>query len=107
MALRKWFQVTALLLVLPLSGCLFRSRTPTTLMSTAKLQNAGFRQLLDIVDKQSAQIHTLNATVDITASTGGSQKGKITEYQQIKGYILARKPDMLRMIGLFPIVRNR
>ncbi|MGH9524550.1 MAG: DUF4292 domain-containing protein, partial [Terriglobales bacterium] len=46
-------------------------------------------------------------TVDITASTGGSAKGKITEYQQIKGYILARKPNMLRMIGLFPIVRNR
>lgn len=76
-------------------------------MSTAKLQDASFAQLVQIVDRQSAQIKTLNATVDITASTGGSAKGKITEYQQIKGYILARKPNMLRMIGLFPIVRNR
>lgn len=102
-----WLKITALLLALPLCGCLFHRRTPTLLMSTAKLQDASFAQLVQIVDRQSAQIKTLNATVDITASTGGSAKGKITEYQQIKGYILARKPNMLRMIGLFPIVRNR
>jgi outer membrane lipoprotein-sorting protein len=35
------------------------------------------------------------------------KKGKVTDYQQIRGYILARKPSMLRMIGLMPIVRNR
>ena len=104
---RKWLRPITLLLALPLCGCLFHHRTPTTLMSTAKLKDASFAQLVDIVDSQAAQIRTLNATVDITASTGGSKKGKITEYQQIKGYILARKPEMLRMIGLFPIVRNR
>jgi hypothetical protein len=38
---------------------------------------------------------------------GGVKKGKVTDYQQIRGYILARKPSMLRMIGLMPIVRNR
>ena len=37
---------------------------------------------------------------------GGEKKGKVTDYQEIRGYILVRKPDMLRMIGLFPIVRN-
>jgi uncharacterized protein YajQ (UPF0234 family) len=31
---------------------------------------------------------------------------KVTDYQQIRGYILLRKPAMLRMIGLLPIVRN-
>jgi outer membrane lipoprotein-sorting protein len=108
MARRDWPRTIALLLLsLPLGGCLFHHRTPTTLMSTAALKTASFAQLVDIVDSQAAQVRTLNATVDITASTGGSKKGKITEYQQIKGYILARKPDMLRFIGLFPIVRNR
>ena len=34
------------------------------------------------------------------------KKGKITDYKQIRGYVLARKPAMLRMIGLYPIVRN-
>jgi outer membrane lipoprotein-sorting protein len=45
--------------------------------------------------------------VEISTSVGGWTKGKITQYQQIHGYILVRKPQMLRMIGLFPIVRNR
>ena len=38
---------------------------------------------------------------------GGERKGKVTDYEEIRGYILVRKPDMLRMIGLFPIVRNK
>jgi len=45
--------------------------------------------------------------VDIDTSVGGAKKGKVTEYEQIRGFVLARKPEMLRMIGLFPIVRNR
>ena len=107
MAGKVWLRTLALLLVLPLGGCLFHHRAPGALMSTAQLKDASFAQLVDIVDSQAAQVRTLNATVDITASTGGSKKGKITEYQQIKGYVLARKPEQLRFIGLFPIVRNR
>ena len=92
---------------LPLSGCLFRSRKASVLMSTAQLQSATFQELVDKINHGAAQVQTLNATVDIAASTGGSKKGKVTDFQEIKGYILVRKPEMLRMIGLFPIVRNR
>ena len=49
----------------------------------------------------------MQATVDIDTSVGGDRKGKVTDYQQIRGYVLARKPAMLRMIGLVPIVRTR
>ncbi len=49
----------------------------------------------------------MNATVDIDTTVGGEKKGKVVEYQQIRGYILAEKPATLRMIGLLPIVRNR
>jgi hypothetical protein len=44
--------------------------------------------------------------VDIDSTVGGEKKGKITENPQIRGYVLARKPAMLRMIGLAPVVRN-
>ena len=37
----------------------------------------------------------------------GGEEGQSHRLQQISGYILVRKPDMLRMIGLFPIVRNK
>ena len=48
----------------------------------------------------------MQATVDIDASTGDSKKGRITDYKEIRGYVLARKPAMLRMKGLMPVVRN-
>jgi len=74
--------------------------------STAKLQTATKQELVARINQEATGIKTLNATVDIATSVGGEKKGKVTDYQQIKGYILVRKPDMLRMIGLFPIVRN-
>ncbi|HWR37564.1 MAG TPA: DUF4292 domain-containing protein [Clostridia bacterium] len=99
------------LVMLPLllfsSGCLFRSRKVEQRASTAPLLTANQQELVARINAEAAQIRTMNATVDIAASVGGARKGKITDYQEIRGYILAQKPAMLRMIGLFPIVRNR
>ncbi len=106
LALRR--RVLLLLLALfPLSGCLFRSRKVENRISTANLRAATRDQLVEHINFAASQVHTLNATVDIDTSVGGEVKGKITEYKQIRGYVLVRKPDMLRMIGLMPIVRNR
>ena len=89
------------------TGCLFRTRVVEMRTSTAKLQTATKQELVDRINQQTSQIKTLNATVEIGTSVGGEKKGKVTDYQEILGYILVRKPDMLRMIGLFPIVRNK
>ena len=97
----------ALLVVLPLTGCLFRSRRVERQISTAPLKSATQAELLDYINSQAAKIKSLQATVDIDTSVGGVKKGKVIDYQQIRGYILARKPSMLRMIGLLPIVRNK
>ena len=96
-----------LLAVLPLSGCLFRSRKVEQTFSTAPLKSATQQELIEFIDKQAAKVQSLQATVDIDTSVGGIKKGKVTDYQQIRGYVLARKPSMLRMIGLMPIVRNK
>jgi outer membrane lipoprotein-sorting protein len=100
---------TASLAVLLLSGtgCLLRSKPVQVRMSSAQLQSATRDELVARVDQDASKILTMNATVDIDASTGGAKKGKITEYQQIRGYLLAEKPNYLRMIGLLPIVRNK
>jgi outer membrane lipoprotein-sorting protein len=108
MALRFPLRVLiALMLALPLSGCLFRSHRAQVLLSNAPLKTAALDQLVALINNEANKVHTLSATVNIAASTGGSKKGKITEYKEIKGYILVRQPNMLRMIGLLPIVRNR
>ena len=89
------------------TGCLFRTRVAEMRTSTAKLQTATRQELVDRINTDAAKIKTLNATVNIATSVGGEKKGKVTEYEEIRGYILVRKPDMVRMIGLFPIVRNK
>src|SRR4029077_14987304 len=65
------------------------------------------QQLIDYVNAQAAAVQSIQATVDIDTTVGGVKKGKVTDYQEIRGYVLARKPAMLRMVGLLPIVRNR
>jgi outer membrane lipoprotein-sorting protein len=99
--------IFVVLAIFPLTGCLFRSRRVERQFSAAPLKSATQAELIDYVNAQAAKIKTLQATVDIDTSVGGVKKGKVTDYQQIRGYILARKPSMLRMIGLMPIVRNR
>jgi outer membrane lipoprotein-sorting protein len=99
--------ILATLLLLTGSGCLFRSHKVQSRLSNAPLLSATSAQLIDRVNAESAHIRTMNATVDIATSVGGQKKGKVTDYSEIRGYILAEKPAMLRMIGLLPIVRNR
>jgi hypothetical protein len=94
--------------LIPLSGCLMRTHKVQPQVSpTAPLKQATLADLVNRVNSDAEKIQTLNATVDIATSVGGARKGKVTEYQEIRGYILVRKPAMLRMIGLFPVVRNR
>ena len=102
----RCLRVLVLIAVVPLGGCLFRSRPVALRTSTAPLQTATRDELIERINSEASEIQTLKATVGITASVGGSKLGKITEYQEIRGFILARKPSSLRMTGLFPILQN-
>lgn len=102
------FRIVLLMLtVWPLTGCLFRSRKVEPPITTVQLKTATARELIDYLNAQAAAIQSMQATVDIDTTVGGVKKGKVTDYQEIRGYVLVRKPAMLRMIGLMPIVRNR
>jgi hypothetical protein len=99
-------RIFLLIAVIPLVGCLSRSRPVTFYASTAQLQTATGNDLVERINTEATKIQTLKATVGITASIGGRNLGKITEYREIRGYILARRPSSLRMIGLFPVLQN-
>lgn len=105
--LRRIPAVFLFLALLPLSGCLFHSRRVERQFSTAPLKSATQKELADAINAEAAKIQTMQATVDIDTSVGGVNKGRVTDYKEIRGYVLARKPSMLRLIGLMPIVRNR
>ncbi|MGA2354247.1 MAG: DUF4292 domain-containing protein [Terriglobales bacterium] len=75
-------------------------------LSDRPLKTATQQQLIAYVNEQATKIQSIQATVDIDSSAGDPKSGRITDYKEIRGYILARKPAMLRMKGLMPVVRN-
>jgi len=95
------------LALLPSMGCLFRTRPVEDQYSKVPLKESTQQGLIDAINQQAEAIRTLKATVDIDSSAGGIKKGHVTDYKEIRGYILVSKPNMLRMIGLYPIVRNK
>jgi uncharacterized protein DUF4292 len=95
-----------LLTVLPTMGCLFRTRPVEDTYSKTALRESTQSGLIDSLNQQAEKIGSLQATVDIDTSAGGVKKGHVTDYKEIRGYVLARKPAMLHMIGLLPIVRT-
>ena len=91
---------------IPLSGCLFRTRTVDRPLSDRPLKTSTQQELIDFVNSQAGKIQSMQATVDIDSSAGDPRNGKVTDYKEIRGYVLARKPAMLRMKGLMPVVRT-
>jgi len=96
------------LLCLPLlTGCLYHTRKLQAVKAPSAVMDADARQLAAILSRNYATIQTLSATVDLQASVGGTHKGTETDYTSFRGFILLRKPEMLRVIGLLPIVRTQ
>ena len=99
-----------LAIVVSTPGCLVRTRiiskkgrpgTPRTLITATR------DDLVRRLIRQYEQVRYFNATVDMTPATGSVYKGQITEYKDIRAYILYRKPADIRVIGLAPVVRSK
>lgn len=90
-----------------LTGCLIHTRKVPQPKMPSVVLSADAQQLVSNINKQYDSIQTLNATVDFQATVGGEKKGKITDYTSIRGYILLRKPEMLRVLGMLPVISTR
>jgi hypothetical protein len=101
-----FWALTLFFAVLPTTGCLFRTRPVEERYSKTPLRESTQSALIESIQQQAEKIRSLKATVDIDTSAGGAKKGHVTDYKEIRGYVLARKPAMLHMIGLLPIVRT-
>ena len=97
------------LILLGLSSCLERRRAFVRSggKPTQPLLVADRSALIDIISRQYAAIHDLNATVDMVPALGSAEKSKITEYKDVRAFILFRKPGDIRLIGLYPVLRNK
>jgi outer membrane lipoprotein-sorting protein len=63
--------------------------------------------LIKRIAEEYAAVRSFNATVDMVPALGSVNKGKVTEYKDVRAYILFRKPADIRIIGLYPVVRNK
>lgn len=95
----------ALALGLQAGGCGFLWVTRhVKLVPRPPMKSATLPQLIARLDRQSQALQTLNARVDLQASTGGSRTGTITKYHDVVAYLLIRKPRDIRLIGTFTII---
>lgn len=107
----RYSNLILLLALTPLAGCLFRTHEVVRPLSTATLQDATKDQLIATINSMASRVQSYAATVDIDTTVSRQKKGKtnqykVTDYPQISGYVLVRKPEMLRMKGLVPVVRS-
>jgi hypothetical protein len=90
--LRLFLPFSLALAIFPLSGCLFRTRPLDRQFSNQPLKSASQQDLIRYVNDQAAKIQSMQATVDIDASTGDVKNGRITDYKEIRGYVLRESP---------------
>jgi outer membrane lipoprotein-sorting protein len=102
---RDWLKFLALLVPV-LTGCLSHTRKLQQPKLAGAVMNADAVQLVEAVNRRYDQINSMTATVDFAASVGGAHSGKQTDYTSFHGFILFRKPQMLRVIGQVPVIRT-
>jgi outer membrane lipoprotein-sorting protein len=99
--------VFGLLLPVMLTGCFKTTRLIPKTQAPDAYKTASIEELEKGLMDRDAALTTLNARVLITASTGGSRTGQVTEYTSFRGYIFVQKPEMLRVIMQLPVMGSR
>lgn len=81
--------------------------TKTTTVAPAArpvYREATREQLLDHYNGLAHSLQSVNATVDLKPYAGSAYSGVITEYHEVKAFLLAERPYDIRMIGQVPVI---
>jgi len=97
------------LLVANSTSCWVRRRNITRKggQATQTLLTTDKDSLIKEISEHYAAVQTFNATIDMVPALGTVNKGKVTEYKDVRAYVLFRKPGDIRLVGLYPVVRNK
>ncbi len=90
-----------------LTGCFSTTRLVLKTQAPSVYQTATVDQVERQISERDQAMKTLNAQVEITATTGGGNEGKLKEYTSFTGYIFVQKPDDLRVILQLPVIGSR
>jgi hypothetical protein len=88
-------------------ACLVRKRIvkPPGAKENRPVLKATKEELIERIRNISDPIESFNLKVDMAPSVGNLYGGQVTDYTII-GYILYRKPDQIRVIGLEPAIHG-
>lgn len=81
-------------------------RNTTTVAPNAKpiVKDAAREELLEKYNQMALGVHTVNATVELKPTAGSRYSGVIEEYHEVKAFLLAARPENIRVIGQAPVV---
>jgi outer membrane lipoprotein-sorting protein len=104
MRIKQAVAVAILGLAPALTGCLTHTRIVPKTRPADVVLNAELGDLLKQVNARFDAVQTMNASIEIVATTGGGRQGKETTYPSFGGYIFIRKPQDLRVLLRVPFL---
>jgi outer membrane lipoprotein-sorting protein len=107
MRMRQALALGLIALAPALTGCLTHTYKVQKTRSADVVMDATLNQLLSQVDARFTQTQTLNATVEVAASEGGSKQGQVIVHTALSGYIFLRKPEDLRVLLRLPLLGSQ
>lgn len=107
--MKNSFVKALFLLTLPFltTGCLVTKRKIPQAKPPATILSAKAPELVDKINTRYDSIQTLNARVEIQYSSINKVKGEQKDVTPFSTVILMRKPAMLRVLGLLPVLHSR
>jgi hypothetical protein len=106
---QRRFAFLVLFFWMTLSACLVRRRTvapPGKQIQNKPLLKATKEELIKRIHGVSDPIHSFNMKADMSPSIGSLYGGQVTDYPTITSYVLFLRPDLIRVIGLDPVVHS-
>jgi outer membrane lipoprotein-sorting protein len=107
MKIRQALSVVGFVATVGLTGCFRTTHIVQRTQAPDMYRSTSVENLERIISTRDASIKTLNATMLLTASTGGGKEGKVVTYTSFNGYIFVRKPNDLRVVLQLPVLRSR
>jgi len=104
----KRFASTGLFALIPaLTGCLTHTRTVLKTREPDVVYTATLDNLLQQIADRYKSTESATLIADISASTGGSREGKVTNTYSFSGYIIFQNPDHIRVLIKVPLFGSR
>jgi hypothetical protein len=91
-----------LLLAFTAGGCVVKTHKVKESERPRSAQTASLQDLIHRLNSQAEAVSSFQAKVRFDLRSGSLASGELKNYHEIKGFLLYRSPDHLRMIGQIP-----